>query len=119
MRVNLLRAHGSPHPYLYRKGCRCRLCKAGYADFIRAYRHEHPEILRKQHRDWKSKNPQKRKAHRRISQKLARGDSTITRQPCEVCGAFPAEAHHDDYSQPLLIRWLCTLHHRELHRLEV
>lgn len=39
----------------------------------------------------------------------------LTRQPCEVCGATPVEAHHDDYSQPLNVRWLCPSHHRQHH----
>jgi hypothetical protein len=38
----------------------------------------------------------------------------IVRQPCEVCGA-DAQAHHDDYSRPLDVRWLCTKHHAEHH----
>jgi RNA polymerase-binding transcription factor DksA len=43
---------------------------------------------------------------------LRRGD--LTRGPCEVCGE-KAEAHHDDYSQPLVVRWLCRQHHAEHH----
>lgn len=37
----------------------------------------------------------------------------IKRQPCEVCGAMPTEAHHPDYSKPLDVEWLCPTHHRE------
>ena len=40
---------------------------------------------------------------------------TIERRPCEVCGA-KAEAHHDNYNEPLNIRWLCFKHHREWHK---
>lgn len=40
----------------------------------------------------------------------------LTRQPCAVCGAKKAQAHHDDYSKPLEVRWLCSKHHAELHR---
>ena len=47
---------------------------------------------------------------------IARGD--LVRQPCEVCGALPVEAHHDDYSKPLDVRWLCPTHHREHHHAE-
>lgn len=36
-------------------------------------------------------------------------------QPCEVCGATKVDAHHDDYSRPLDVRWLCRGHHRRLH----
>lgn len=30
---------------------------------------------------------------------------------CEVCGVPNAHAHHDDYSKPMEIRWLCKSHH--------
>jgi len=46
-------------------------------------------------------------------QAIARGK--LTRQPCEACGATPVEAHHDDYSRPLDVRWLCTPCHRAHH----
>ncbi len=39
----------------------------------------------------------------------------LTRQPCEVCGVMRVHAHHDDYAQPLSVRWLCPTHHREYH----
>ena len=39
----------------------------------------------------------------------------LVRQPCEVCGALEVEAHHDDYSKPLDVRWLCPEHHRTHH----
>ena len=38
----------------------------------------------------------------------------IERKGCELCGE-PAECHHDDYSKPTLVRWLCRIHHLELH----
>lgn len=37
------------------------------------------------------------------------------RQPCEVCGSKKTERHHDDYSEPLKIRWFCRKHHRAFH----
>ena len=37
-------------------------------------------------------------------------------QSCEVCGTKPADAHHDDYSKHLEVRWLCEPHHAEAHR---
>lgn len=39
----------------------------------------------------------------------------LIRQPCEVCGDLKSEAHHDDYSKPLIVRWLCKDHHEEWH----
>lgn len=32
-------------------------------------------------------------------------------QPCSACGK-KAEAHHNDYTKPLEIVWLCRQHHR-------
>jgi len=40
----------------------------------------------------------------------------LTRLPCEVCGAEPTHAHHDDYLRPLAVRWLCLSHHFRWHR---
>ncbi len=43
-------------------------------------------------------------------------DGKLIRQPCEICHTQEnIEAHHDDYSKPLEIRWLCYKHHREVH----
>jgi ribosomal protein S27AE len=49
------------------------------------------------------------KAHYAITQ------GKLKRMPCEVCGELKVHAHHDDYSMPLNVRWLCRKHHRELH----
>jgi hypothetical protein len=39
----------------------------------------------------------------------------LIRQSCIVCGK-KAQAHHDDYSKPLDVIWLCPAHHMERHR---
>ena len=61
----------------------------------------------------KKKYPQKHKARRIVY--LAIKSDKLTRQPCQVCGNPKVEAHHDDYSKPLDVRWLCHKHHREVH----
>jgi hypothetical protein len=53
------------------------------------------------------------KARRRVRSEIERG--RLFRLPCEVCRAQPTHAHHDDYSKPLEVRWLCPAHHREHH----
>lgn len=55
------------------------------------------------------------KKHAQNSAGAAIRHGVMDRQPCEICGAEPAEAHHDDYSQPRSVRWLCRVHHEEHH----
>ena len=43
----------------------------------------------------------------------------LKRQPCELCGDVKTHGHHDDYSKPLEVRWLCQKHHGQAHRLPV
>ncbi len=59
-------------------------------------------------------HPDKYVARYKLSNAVTSG--RIARQPCEVCGAEKVEAHHDDYSKPLDVRWLCKKHHVEAHR---
>ncbi len=40
----------------------------------------------------------------------------IERGPCVDCGDEDAQMHHEDYSKPLDIIWLCRSCHLELHR---
>ena len=67
---------------------------------------------------WRKRNPEKASAHRKVSRAIKAGK--LVRQPCEVCQSLETHAHHDDYSKPLDVRWLCPDHHgktRILHRL--
>lgn len=62
---------------------------------------------------WNKANPKALWAHTAVKSALKRG--LIIREPCEVCGSEPTDAHHDDYDRPLAVRWLCRLHHRAVH----
>lgn len=57
--------------------------------------------------------PQKRLAHNKVHNAIKRGD--LIRKPCSVCGRTRSHAHHDDYSKPLDVIWLCSTHHRSRH----
>ncbi|WP_453978585.1 hypothetical protein [Brevundimonas sp. Marseille-Q4549] len=52
----------------------------------------------------------------RSAARYAASVGKLTKQPCEVCGGWPVEGHHDDYEKPLEVRWLCPEHHRQHHR---
>lgn len=54
------------------------------------------------------------RARWRVREAVSRG--LLTRQPCESCGEAKVHAHHEDYAQPLLVRWLCGRCHREVHQ---
>ncbi len=60
-----------------------------------------------------ARDKQKKNARNMIRNHIARGK--LTRQPCEKCGLPNAHAHHDDYSKPLEVKWLCPQHHKEVH----
>jgi hypothetical protein len=41
----------------------------------------------------------------------------LKRQPCERCGSSDnIQAHHEDYSKPRDVMWLCPIHHAERHK---
>ena len=62
-----------------------------------------------------AKYPEKRRARGVVAKGLVGGK--IKREPCAKCGATDhVHAHHEDYSRPLDIVWLCTAHHGERHR---
>lgn len=53
------------------------------------------------------KFPSKQKA-RILAQRLPKN-------PCEICGNPKSQKHHEDYSKPLDVRWLCAKHHAARH----
>ena len=66
-------------------------------------------------RRYRERNPEKYKAHYTVRNAIR--DGRLKRRTCEICDE-KAQSHHDDYSKPLDVRWLCTKHHTELHRKE-
>ena len=85
-------------------------------DYYRAYDRARgnrmtAEDIRKQ----RARHPEWARAHRAVSKaKIRKGLKPL---PCEICGTTEhIHAHHDDYSKPLEIRWLCALHHKQVHK---
>jgi hypothetical protein len=63
--------------------------------------------------EWYQNNPEKRAAHRATRQAIKSGKMNVF--PCSKCGAINSEAHHEDYTKPLEVVWLCPKHHAERH----
>lgn len=60
----------------------------------------------------KLKYPERNAARAAVARAVATG--RLKRQSC-YCGRSDSEAHHDDYSKPLDVLWLCPTHHAERH----
>lgn len=75
--------------------------------------HRHAQRL-KHGKERRIKKPIQAAAHIAVSNALLSGK--LVKQPCEVCGSLSLiEAHHDDYTKRLEVRWLCKPHHLAVH----
>ena len=64
---------------------------------------------------YRNKYPEKVRAHQKLYRAIR--DGKIKRRPCRVCNTtYRVEGHHEDYSKPLKVLWLCTLHHKAKHK---
>jgi hypothetical protein len=104
--------------------------KEKYNAYFRDYRKKNLEKMREYNRlynrkwrngngyesemNYKERNPEKYKAHQLLNYAIRMG--MIKRGKCEVCGKSNAQGHHEDYSKPLEVVWLCPIHHTEHHR---
>jgi hypothetical protein len=114
--------------------CTCGVCaKCKHREYMRAWyarpenTERHRETARKSRerniekvrerdraRGYRSYDKQKEQARLAVTHAIEAG--RLKREPCEVCGDANTQAHHDDYSRPLAVRWLCTTHHGALHQ---
>jgi hypothetical protein len=69
---------------------------------------------RERNRLERQQHPEKVRARHTVYNALRAGK--LAKQPCEKCGTInDVHAHHDDYSAPLDVRWLCARDHAILH----
>lgn len=106
--------------------------KERIADKLRKDREENPEKWREKSRAGRARNPELTRARAkaqwqrepdrvraRVAVYSAIKRGKLTRGPCEECGTTQfVQAHHDDYTRPLDVRWLCAKHHKRLHMRE-
>lgn len=64
---------------------------------------------------YRAENPEKYKAHLAVSNALKTG-RLVKSSSCEDCGkSGMIHGHHDDYTKPLEVRWLCVRCHSLFH----
>lgn len=107
----------------------CKVCRR---ETKRKYHAKNRVTINANTRAWRKRNPKKAAASmsRWYARKAERTGCTVSartavnqavkagllqQQPCEVCDAKKVEGHHDDYTKPLDVRWLCLKHHCEVH----
>lgn len=79
----------------------------------REFKKNNPALVAQYTRDYRKNNPEKYLAHRIVNNAIRRGE--MKKQPCVQCGDKSAQAHHHDYSMPLMVTWLCAKHHTLQH----
>jgi hypothetical protein len=62
----------------------------------------------------KERSPEKVAARDKVYHALKIG--LLVKGPCEICNNPKTEGHHDDYSKPLEVRWLCRKCHLDFHK---
>ena len=100
-----------------------------YLQWYRDYRKRNPELreyTRKYNNEWRHQNgyaaeirakkkfPEKERSRSLAQYSLRVGH--IKRKNCKICGSEKSHMHHEDYSKPLEVIWLCPLHHAERHK---
>ena len=79
--------------------------------FVREYQKKHPREAWARVKKWREKNVYKTSAHKKVYYAIKTGK--LVRENC-FCGK-KAHAHHEDYSKPLEVLWLCAVHHKKRH----
>jgi len=99
---------------------RCLECAARYLKILR----ERDTVSNRKYfenrtiwmRKWINSPGEKKKQKARKLVRQALLNKELIKMPCGVCESPDVHAHHDDYSKPLEVKWLCPLHHKRLHR---
>lgn len=81
---------------------------------MRRYQRENPDVHAAANKRWSEANVVKKRAHLKVRRAVLAG--RLQKKPCLFCGDERVEGHHENYNEPLVVVWLCTKHHREVHR---
>ena len=90
--------------------------KAKLFAYVSKWRKANPDKIASYQRVWRSNNPHKRRAHFALYNAV-NGNKIVRPDRCSKCGkAGNVDGHHPDYSQKLLVVWLCPQCHKNLHK---
>jgi rubredoxin len=103
----------------------CKMCTATYMrnwtktrdlyENKRRWRMGNRESVRESSRRWREKNIDKALVQQVLNAAVKKG-TVIRPKKCSGCnGTCKPQGHHDDYSNPLDVRWLCPRCHRAHH----
>lgn len=96
---------------------RTNSCKKCHGKMVRSWKKKNNEKVveyrKKSAKKYKSEYAKKIAARRKVSFEIEKGN--IKRLPCKICGKRKTEAHHEDYSKPLDVVFLCVKHHAARH----
>jgi hypothetical protein len=95
---------------IYQKSITSEQNRKRHDKFRNTHRRQIAEYLNRIRKE----NPDKARAWDLVSKAINNGK--FTRKPCEICGGLNTHAHHEDYSKPYDVQWLCPLHHKEIHK---
>lgn len=99
---------------------RCKPCrKLHQRTYIKIYNEENKDKINlrmkgEYARKRREKFPEKSRARDMVNNAVKSGK--LIKLPCEECGSTKrVNGHHDDYSKPLKVVWLCPQHHKLKH----
>jgi len=82
----------------------------------RTYGRRHIKEHTKHNSKYRKNNPEKVAAHLLVAKAIREG-VIVKNDYCELCGSnYKVSAHHEDYSKPLDIIWLCDTCHKKVHK---
>ena len=79
----------------------------------RAWRLVNLERVKANQKAVRLRHPEKHAARAAARRAIKLG--LLKKKPCQRCGSSVVEAHHEDYSKPLDVEFLCMDHHIERH----
>ena len=78
---------------------------------------KHKRSNKKAYLKWIKNNPEKIKAKQAVYNALR--SKKLFKEPCKECGNMKdIQGHHEDYSKPLEVTWLCIVCHVKIHILK-